>query len=101
MLRHQIAAWDVIYSCDIKGSSDSSIRNVMPTDLRKIIQNSQVQAVYCNGKTSGKMYKKYHEKNLDISAEVLPSTSPANAAWGMERLKTEWDSAAAIFWDQR
>ncbi len=90
LLRHHIAAWDVIYSCDIKGSSDSSIRNVMPTDLRKIIQNSQVQAVYCNGKTSGKMYKKYHEKNLDISAEVLPSTSPANAAWSLERLVEVW-----------
>jgi len=89
-LRHHIAMWDTIYSCDIKGSSDSSIKNVCPTDLRQIIDGSQVKNVFCNGNTSGAYYKKYQEKELGIKAVVLPSTSPANAAWNMERLKNEW-----------
>ena len=89
-LAHHLAMWDTIYSCDIKGSSDSSIRNVCPTDLRQIIEGSQVKHVFCNGSTSGAYYRKYQENELGIKAVVLPSTSPANAAWSMERLKDEW-----------
>lgn len=89
-LKHHIAMWDTIYSCDIKGSSDSSIRNVCPTDLKQIIDGSEVRQVFCNGNTSGAYYRKYQEKELGIAAIVLPSTSPANAAWSMDRLKNEW-----------
>ena len=89
-LKHHIAMWDAIYSCDIKGSSDSSIKNVIPTDLLQIVENSRVTRVFCNGKTSAKYYHKYQEKILGIPAVTLPSTSPANAAWGMERLMEEW-----------
>lgn len=90
LLKHDIAVWDVIYSCDIKGSSDSSIRNVVPTDLAVVLNQSQITKVYCNGQTSGKMYEKYQEKRLGISAVTLPSTSPANAAFSVERLMEEW-----------
>ena len=90
LLKHQIALWDTIYSCDIIGSSDSSIRNVVPTALQKILQESQVTRIFCNGATSGKYYKKYQEKELGITAEVLPSTSPANAAFSLEKLIQIW-----------
>ena len=57
LLRHDIAIWDVIQSCDIKGSSDSSIKNVTPTDLASIVEHSKITKVFCNGKTSGKLYE--------------------------------------------
>lgn len=89
-LRHNIALWDAIYSCEIKGSSDSSIRNVVPTDLTEIIRKSKIEKIFCNGKTSGNYFHKYQEKVLGMPAKVLPSTSPANAAWTIEKLKEEW-----------
>ena len=89
-IRHRIALWDTIYSCDIKGSSDSSIKNVVPTDLREIIKHSKIEKIFCNGKTSGIYFHKYQEKELGIKAQVLPSTSPANAAWTMDKLQEEW-----------
>lgn len=90
VLKHHIAMWDTIYSCDIKGSSDSSIKNVVPTDLKAIVDNSKITRVFCNGKTSGKYYHKYQEKILGIPAIELPSTSPANAAWQLDRLAEAW-----------
>lgn len=90
LLKHDIAIWDVIYSCDIKGSSDSSIRNVTPTDIASLIRKTQISHVYCNGKTAGKLYAEFQEKNVEIPAVVLPSTSPANAAYSVERLIQEW-----------
>lgn len=90
MLRHHIAMWDTIYSCDIKGSSDSSIRNVVPTDLKPILEASRITHIFCNGKTSGNYFRKYQEPALGIQATILPSTSPANAAWSLERLTQEW-----------
>ena len=89
-LRHHIALWDTICSCDIVGSSDSSIRNVVPTDLRPILDGSGVRRVFCNGRTSGLYYARYQAKELGLEATVLPSTSPANAAWTMERLLAAW-----------
>ena len=90
ILNNHIALWDSIYSCDIIGSSDSSIKNVVPTDLKRVVEESKVKGVYCNGSTSGKYYEKYHEARLGIRAVTLPSTSPANAAWTLERLTEAW-----------
>lgn len=90
LLKYDIAVWDVIYSCDIKGSSDSSIKNVIPTDLATVVKNSKITKVFCNGKTSGKMYEKYQRDVLGIDAVVMPSTSPANAAYSLQRLIEEW-----------
>jgi len=89
-LRHHVALWDTIYSCDIIGSSDSSIRGVVPTDLRPILAGSGVRRIFCNGRTSGMYFHRYQEKTLGLKAAVLPSTSPANAAWTMERLAEAW-----------
>lgn len=87
---HHIALWDAIYSCDIIGSSDSSIKNVTPTDLSKIVEASKVTKVICNGRTSGKYYAKYQQKTLGIEPVVLPSTSPANAAFSVYKLVDIW-----------
>ena len=78
LLRHRIAIWDVIQSCDIKGSSDSSIKNVVPADIAKILKESSVQRIYANGDKAYRLYKKYCEKETGKKAEKLPSTSPAN-----------------------
>ena len=89
-LRHNIAMWDVIHSCTITGSSDSSIRDVVPNDLSMILDNSSVERIYCNGALSYKLYMKYIYSTTGIKAYKLPSTSPANAAYSMERLAKEW-----------
>ena len=90
MLRHRIAVWDVIYSCEIEGSADSTIRNVVANDLSIILGNADIKQIYVNGRKAEAMYKKYTEKQTGIKAIVLPSTSPANAAWNEDRLFDEW-----------
>lgn len=90
ILKNHLALWDVIAECEITGSSDSSIRNVKANDLSVILDHAPVRRILLNGKTAGKMYKKYILSNTEIEAIVLPSTSPANAGWSLERLKEEW-----------
>ncbi len=90
LLHSHIALWDVIGSCDITGSSDSSIRNVTPNDLKIILDNAAIRTIYVNGKTAYKYYQKYSEKETGRPAVCLPSTSPANAAWNIERLIRAW-----------
>ena len=80
----------VIQSCDIRGSSDSSIRNVKPTDIRKILETSDIKQIYANGNKAGALYKKYQLPLTGMEAITLPSTSPANAAWSFERLCEAW-----------
>lgn len=91
LLSHHIALWDVIYECDIKGSSDSSIKNVVTADISGIIRKSRIQYIYVNGKTAEKYYKKYIEPDLHIKAVVLPSSSPANAAFSLSALIDSWE----------
>ena len=90
LLAHRIALWDVIQSCDIKGSSDSSIKNVTPTDLNQILNHCQIRQIYANGNKAGALYKKYQQPLTGREILVLPSTSPANAAWSLERLYEKW-----------
>lgn len=90
MLSHHVALWDTIRSCTITGSSDSSIRDVVPNDLSVILENSRVDRIFCNGATSYKLYQKYVFPQTGIKAVQLPSTSPANAVWTMERLMQAW-----------
>ncbi len=90
LLKNRIALWDVIASCDITGSSDSSITNVTPNDLTVILQNSAVNKIFVNGKTAEKYYTRYIRDKLGIDAVCLPSTSPANAQWNIPRLISEW-----------
>ena len=90
LLRNHIAVWDVIKSCDIEGSADSSIKNVVPNDLNRILNQAEIEHIFLNGKKAEQLYKKYMEKEINRKAECLPSTSPANAAWSFERLVEEW-----------
>lgn len=90
LLKNRIALWDVISSCEITGSSDSSIKNVIPNDLSEILKNSRIKRIYVNGKTSEKYYNKYMREMTGINAVCLPSTSPANAKWTLEKLQEEW-----------
>ena len=87
---HHIALWDVIGSCDIEGSSDSSIDNVIVNDISKILKMADIHGIFVNGKTAEKYYKRYIEQELGIKADCLPSTSPANAAWRVETLILNW-----------
>lgn len=92
LLKNHIAVWDVIASCTIEGSSDSSIKNVVPNDLSEILEHAPISQIFCNGGASHQYYKKYQEKTTGKSALRLPSTSPANAAWSLERLRPEWSA---------
>lgn len=90
LLEHHVALWDVIASCEITGSSDSSIRNVQPNDLTPILAAADIRQIYVNGGTAAKYYDKYQKPVLLREAVRLPSTSPANAAWSLARLITAW-----------
>ncbi len=92
LLRNGVALWDVVASCEIVGSSDSSIRNVKPNDIKKLISETMISRIYVNGRTAMKLYQKYLEKQLGMKATVLPSTSPANAAYSLDRLIEEWNT---------
>ena len=90
LLQNNIALWDVVKSCDISGSSDSSIKNVIPNDLSSILNISEIKCIFVNGKTAEKYYNKYIRDAIGINAICLPSTSPANASWNLERLINSW-----------
>lgn len=90
LLGNGIAVWDTIASCEITGSSDSSIKNAVPNDLSVILNHADIKSIYCNGTTSYNLYTKFIEKKTGRAAQKLPSTSPANAAWSLERLTEAW-----------
>lgn len=90
LLDNRLAVYDSIYQCDIIGSSDASIENVVPSDLMPIFQSADIQEVFCNGATSYKYYQKYHAKKTGLPGVKLPSTSPANARYRLEDLVKEW-----------
>ena len=87
--RHDIAIWDVLDSCEIKGAADASIRNPVVNDVLPLVENSHIQAVFFNGAKSEELYRRYCPP-LPVPSFRMPSTSPANAAWIMERLKGQW-----------
>lgn len=90
LLTHHLALWDVIASCRITGSSDASVRNAVPVDIARVLDTAEIRRVLCNGALSGRLYHQYLEKKVGMEAVVLPSTSPANAAWSLERLLQAW-----------
>jgi hypoxanthine-DNA glycosylase len=90
LLKNQIAVWDVIESCTIQGSSDSSIRDVVPNDINRILTEAPIERIFTNGNKSFELYRKYLLPVTGRPAEKLPSSSPANAAWSLERLVEAW-----------
>lgn len=104
LLGHQIAVWDVIQSCEIIGSSDSSIRNVVPADIPWLLKQVPISAIFGNGAKACELFQKYAQPLLEgnFPKEIcpirkLPSTSPANAAWGLERLVDCWGTGILPF----
>ncbi|NLL91163.1 MAG: DNA-deoxyinosine glycosylase [Ruminococcaceae bacterium] len=90
LLERRIALYDVIYRCDIIGSSDASIKNIIPSDLSPVFDKADIKRVFCNGGTSHRYYKKYQEQKTGFKALKLPSTSPANARFSMDDLYNQW-----------
>ncbi len=95
ILSNKLALWDVIAQCEIEGSADSTITDVTANDLSIILENSNVKRIFVNGKTAEKYYNKYTYPKTGIKAVCLPSTSPANAAWSIEKLVEKWKIIAA------
>ncbi len=90
LLSHHVAVWDVIASCEITGSSDASIRDVTPNDLSRILSVADIRAIYTNGSKAYQLYQKYLLEKTGRQAYLLPSTSPANAGYSLERLAEAW-----------
>ena len=90
LLTNHIAIWDVIDECEIKASSDSSIRNPIPADIGRLLRESNIQKIYANGATAGKYYRKLVEPQTGVSVEVLLSTSPGNCRFSFEELAENW-----------
>lgn len=84
--RHHIALWDTVAKCDIAGASDTSIRNAEPNDIGRPLRESKIERIFATGGKSGELYRKLIEPKTHVPITVLPSTSPANAAWTFERL---------------
>lgn len=90
LLQNHVALWDVIASCDIDGSSDASIKNVRPNDLAPLLAASKITHIFTNGATADALYTRWQFPATGIPAVRLPSTSPANAAWSLDRLIDAW-----------
>ena len=91
VLRHHLALYDSLEACEIHGSSDASITNVVPADLNQILDNAPIKKILLNGKTAARYFEKYQKTKTE--AVVLPSTSSANAATSFERLLDAWRKA--------
>lgn len=91
LLKNRIAIWDVVHSCRIEGSSDSSIKDVVANDISEILKHTGIKAVFTNGGKAHSLYQKYLYPLCGVEDIKLPSTSPANAAFSLERLTREWE----------
>ena len=90
LTRHHIALWDVAAACEIDGSADSTLREVVGNDLSIILDSAPIKRIYLNGKAAERYYHKLIEPTVGREAIALPSTSPANATWSLERLTEAW-----------
>ena len=94
-LAHGVALWDVLASCEIRGAADASIASPVPNDLAALICKTQIHAVFATGQAAAKLYRRFCEKETGLPVTALPSTSPANAAWSLERLTDAYRAVAA------
>ena len=90
VLSRGLALWDVIKSCDITGSADGSIKNAEVNDIASFVNGSKIDRIFINGKTAAKLYDRFCSKIISVKSVVLPSTSPANAAFSLEDLVEKW-----------
>lgn len=97
ILNHGLALWDVLESCTIEGAQDATIKDPVPVDLKRVLDSSPIEAVFCNGAAAYTLYGRFLQPVSGISAVKLPSTSPANAAWSPDRLAAAWGAALGQF----
>lgn len=94
LLRHNLALWDVLASCQIKGAADSSIRREIPNDFSQILSESKIRHVFFTGQTAAALWKKHcaalYEERFHLQVHTLPSTSPANARFTIDDLIEEY-----------
>lgn len=90
ILNNNLAIWDVIKSCEIEGSADSSIQNIEVSDINELINKTDITKVVFNGNKAAESYFKYNKRIENIEYVTLPSTSPANAQYSFERLYNIW-----------
>lgn len=90
LLGHKIALWDAVASCEIEGAADSSMRGAVPNDLSIILSHCRITKIFTNGTAAHAMYRRYQLEKTGIDDIRLPSTSPANASWSLDRLRMEW-----------
>ena len=94
LLRHHIALWDSIDTCERNGSLDSAIKNEQGNDFTALLANYQhIKTICFNGRKSAQAFKRYNKPLLsrtDITFHTMPSTSPANARWRMDMLAAKW-----------
>ena len=93
LLRHHVALWDVLASCEIEGASDASIRDAQPNDLARIFDVADIRAVFATGTKAGELYHKLVEPTLGVPCTTLPSTSPANAKMKLDNLADAYGKA--------
>ncbi len=89
LLANGIALYDAIEECDIVGSSDAKISNEIPSNIPSLIADTKIKRIFCNGSASYKYFTKYHPELVEITT-LLPSTSPANARFSLEKLISDW-----------
>lgn len=97
LLEEHIAVWDVIASCSITGSADSSIRDVTANDIRSLLEKTGIQAVFANGGKAWELYQKYCFPDTGLESVKLPSTSPANASLDLDALVEKWKNIINIY----
>ena len=94
LIRHNLAMWDVLSSCEITGAADSTIKNAVPNDFTELLQKSKIRHIICTGKTAFNLWQKncatLYESRYNLTTHCLPSTSPANAQWSKEKLVEEY-----------
>lgn len=90
LINNKIALWDVIESCEIENSSDSTIRKVKVNDIKKILEIAKIERIFANGNKAYSLYNKYVKDIISVQAIPLPSTSPANAAYSLQALCDAW-----------
>ena len=100
LLKHRIALWDVIESCEIEGSADNTITNFVPNKLEIILRTAPIEKIYLNGGKAYDLYKRFFKDKINLPAEKLPSTSPANAGYSLPRLTGKWRHIAENIIDE-
>lgn len=93
LLSHGLALWDVLQSATIQGAADATIKNPVAVDLTGLLARAPIQAVFCNGAAAHRLYQTHLQPRTGIAAHRLPSTSPANAAFSLEKLQQQWGEA--------